>query len=68
MLVLVKSFLDKTWDMGVKRAIGIVPFELDAHVKLTLPVDCDVVPFFESLYKMVSVSIAFYLDAEIVHY
>ena len=54
MLVLVKSFFDESWDMGVERAVGIVPFELDAHVQLTLPVNCDVVPSFESLNKMVS--------------
>ena len=68
MLILVKSLFDETWDMSVESAVGIVQFELDVHVQLTLPVDCDVVPSFESLNKMVSVSIAFYLDAEIVHY
>ena len=63
-----KRFLDKTWDMCIKRAVSIIPLKLDVHVESTLPVNYDVVLFLKSFYQMVSVSIAFYLDAKIVHY
>ena len=48
--------------------VVLVPFRFDTHIETPFPVNCYVVPFFESVDKMVSVSISCDFDAKISNY
>ena len=64
---LVEGFWNVVWNVCVKCALVVVPFELDANKQLPFPIDCDFVVFLEGCDKMLRMSVTCEFDAEIVH-
>ena len=67
MLKLVEGFWNVVWNVCVKRALVVVPFELDAIKQFPSPIDCDFVVFLGGCDEMLRVSVTCELDAEIVN-
>ena len=49
-----------------KGALGVVPLEIDAGVKVTLPVFSDVILFFEGISKVVDMAVANIFNTKVV--
>ena len=49
-------------------ALGVVPLEIDAGVKVTLPVFSDVILFFEGISKVVDMAVANIFNTKVVDY
>ena len=68
MLEFVELVFDKVGDACVQGSVFVVPLECYANIFLACPVDCDIVPSFESALKMLGVALAYKFDAEIIDY
>ena len=68
MLVLVKGFLDETWDVCVQDPLIVVPLKFDSDEKFSLPVDRHIVIFFECAYQVVGMRVSDEFNPKIVYH
>ena len=67
MVVLGEDRVNVVFHGKAASAFAVVPVEVDSRVKITLPVFCDVVVFFDGVSKMDGMLFANIFNAEVVY-
>ena len=68
MLEFVELVFDKVWDACVQGSFFVVPLEYYTDIMFDSSVNCDVVPSFGCVLKMLGMALACKFDAEVVNY
>ena len=67
-LVFCESFFNEAGYAGVEGSVVVVPFESNADIFASGPVDCDVVPLLQGVFEVNCMFVALEFDSKIIYY